>query len=137
MVGFFLHPPFIDLYRHIPVPVAGHHADRQTCPPQVAFHKFQEDSLHDLGGLIGGGLRQDNGKFIASEPETHVNTVADAFGEDFTQGDEHAVSFLMSIGIVEFLEVIDIDDGQENLIPLPVCPFNLLRETLVKCPSVP
>ncbi|MCY1536869.1 hypothetical protein D9M68_723410 [compost metagenome] len=85
----------------------------------------------DLRGLPGGGGRQQGDEFFAADPERPV-LAAQAIAHRLRQRDQHLVADGMAEGVVDALEVIQVqgDDGERGLL------FRVLRKRLVQRPAV-
>ena len=76
---------------------------------RIVDRPFQ--GLDALAAVARRGVNHDHGEFIAADARRHVDG-ADAFTEQARHMAQHFVSSLMAQGVVDRLEIIEVDEGQ-------------------------
>src|SRR5271166_2558788 len=71
-------------------------------------------TLQMLEGIFRGGVAKDDGKLLAATAESLA--LSTHFRQTRSHHAEHLVTGIVSVGIVELLEVVDIDDGDGILL---------------------
>ncbi len=62
------------------------------------------------------GIVEQNRKFLAAEPGDNCRRRA-AYPEDFRERLDDAIPHIVAVQVVEFLEVIEVENQQRNLLP--------------------
>ena len=73
------------------------------------------DAVHDDPGLVFVGIGQDQDEFVAAVAVGGIDIFADAYLDDVGQRLERMVAHLVAFGIVELLEMVDVDHDKGQL----------------------
>ena len=85
-------------------------------------------SHHPRG--IATGVGQQDQKLLPAKPEHHVHVAQLAFDRP-GYGAQHAVARGMPMGVVDFLEVVDVQHQQRQRVQMPACHVDFSLQRLV------